>query len=153
MTRATQARRQTLTPSTLGPWFTRPQSSTTASATACRSRPAASQALATGNSSGSTTCSNSRASRRRSACRTVLASRLSRWNMRRVCATYSRSSVRMELASSSRAAMTASALGAARTAPEKSSSAPSSPHLVHVAFYLSLQAVHRHKYKSLTGPS
>jgi hypothetical protein len=87
-------------------------------------------------SSGSTTCSASRTSRRRSPPRMVLPRRISRRNMQRPCAICSNGSAHVASASSSQAVTPASAVGTARTALEKSSLSPSSLHPVRVAFYL-----------------
>ena len=84
---------------------------------------------------------------------TVCERRISLWKMRRVCVTCSRCSARVELASSPRAAISASALGLQGRLRKCLVLRPSSPHPVRMAFNLSLRAVHRHGCKSLTEPS
>jgi tripeptidyl-peptidase-1 len=97
------------------PWRTRPRSSTTgALALACgQSRPSTAtgtyQAPATSTLHGSATCCRSRKSRRRSPWGSVPQSPVFRWTMQWLCVSCSHSSVRAELASSSRAAIPESA--------------------------------------------
>src|SRR6266702_1282009 len=112
----------------------------------------ASQPRATCSLSGSSTCSPSRRSHRRSLRRTVRTRKIARWNMRRPCADCSQCSAYVAPASSSGAVTTASAMEIVRIKMEKSSSTPCSLQPVRMVFCLSLQAVHKRRYKSLTRP-
>ena len=65
----------------------------------------------------------------------VFPRRNSRWNMQRPCATCSYNSVHVASASSSQAVTTASVVGTAKTALEKSSASLRSLHPVRVSFF------------------